>query len=283
MRFGDSRIGQRLVQRRPQVNPETLVDSLHAASDSRRDRGSRVGSGPVIELRGVSRIYRTGAGDVHALRSIDLHVSAGEFVAVMGPSGSGKTTFMNLVGCLDSASSGSYRLSGEAVEQLSGDSLARVRNRLIGFVFQQFNLLARSTALENAALPLVYAQVPRRERIARAERALRQVGLAERMLHTPAQLSGGQQQRVAIARALINDPAIILADEPTGALDSRTSLEVMALLQSLNRLGQTVLFVTHEPDVAAFASRVITFRDGQIQDDRSQAPQDAAQSLLNFA
>jgi len=234
---------------------------------------------PVIELQGLYRTYRTGAGDVQALRPIDLRVHAGEFVAIMGPSGSGKTTFMNLIGCLDSPSGGIYRLSGQSVHQLSGNALAALRNRRIGFVFQQFNLLGRASALENVAMPLVYAGIGKRERLERARRALDDVGLSDRQHHTPAQLSGGQQQRVAIARALINDPQIVLADEPTGALDSRTSLEVMALLQGLNRRGQTVLFVTHEADVAAFANRVIMFRDGQLQDDRPGRSLDAATQI----
>ena len=234
---------------------------------------------PVIELQGLSRTYKTGAGDVLALRPIDLRIVAGEFVAIMGPSGSGKSTFMNLVGCLDSPSGGSYRLSGQPVHQLSGNALAALRNRRIGFVFQQFNLLGRASALDNVAMPLVYAGVGKRDRQERARRALDDVGLSDRRHHTPAQLSGGQQQRVEIARAFINDPQIILADEPTGALDSRTSLEVMALLQGLNRRGQTVLFVTHEADVAAFAKRVITFRDGQVQDDRSGRDLDAVTLL----
>jgi putative ABC transport system ATP-binding protein len=231
---------------------------------------------PVIELQGLFRTYRTGAGDVQALRPIDLRIHAGEFVAIMGPSGSGKTTFMNLIGCLDSPSGGIYRLSGQPVHQLSGNALAALRNRRIGFVFQQFNLLGRASALDNVAMPLVYASTGKRERLERARRALDDVGLSDRQHHTPAQLSGGQQQRVAIARALINDPQIVLADEPTGALDSQTSLEVMALLQSINRRGQTVLFVTHEADVAAFANRVILFRDGQLQDDRPGRSVDAA-------
>jgi putative ABC transport system ATP-binding protein len=237
---------------------------------------------PVIELQGLSRTYRTGAGDVQALRPIDLRIHAGEFVAIMGPSGSGKTTFMNLIGCLDSPSGGSYRLSGQPVQQLSGNALAGLRNRRIGFVFQQFNLLGRASALDNVAMPLVYAGIGKRERLERARRALDDVGLSDRRHHTPAQLSGGQQQRVAIARALINDPQIVLADEPTGALDSRTSLEVMALLQRLNRRGQTVLFVTHEADVAAFANRVIMFRDGQLQDDRPGRGLDATTLLSKF-
>jgi putative ABC transport system ATP-binding protein len=237
---------------------------------------------PVIELQGLFRTYRTGAGDVQALRPIDLRIHAGEFVAIMGPSGSGKTTFMNLIGCLDSPSGGIYRLSGQPVHQLSGNALAALRNRRIGFVFQQFNLLGRASALDNVAMPLVYAGTGKRERLERARRALDDVGLSDRQHHTPAQLSGGQQQRVAIARALINDPQIVLADEPTGALDSQTSLEVMALLQSINRRGQTVLFVTHEADVAAFANRVILFRDGQLQDDRPGRSVDAATLIRQF-
>jgi putative ABC transport system ATP-binding protein len=189
---------------------------------------------------------------------------------------------MNLIGCLDSPSGGSYRLSGQPVQQLSGNALAALRNRRIGFVFQQFNLLGRASALDNVAMPLVYAGIGKRERLERARRALDDVGLSDRRHHTPAQLSGGQQQRVAIARALINDPQIVLADEPTGALDSRTSLEVMALLQRLNRRGQTVLFVTHEADVAAFANRVIMFRDGQLQDDRPGRGLDATTLLSKF-
>lgn len=238
---------------------------------------------PVIELQGLSRTYRTGAGDVQALQAIDLRIDSGEFVAIMGPSGSGKSTFMNLVGCLDTPTAGRYLLSGQPVHQLSGNALAALRNRQIGFVFQQFNLLGRASALENVAMPLVYAGIGRRERLERAAHALNEVGLADRRHHTPAQLSGGQQQRVAIARALINDPEIILADEPTGALDSRTSLEVMALLQRLNQREQTVLFVTHEADVAAFAKRVITFRDGRLQDDRAGRALEASASLDDFA
>ena len=238
---------------------------------------------PVIELQGLSRTYRTGAGDVQALQAIDLRIDSGEFVAIMGPSGSGKSTFMNLVGCLDTPTAGRYLLSGQPVHQLSGNALAALRNRQIGFVFQQFNLLGRASALENVAMPLVYAGIGRRERLERAAHALNEVGLADRRYHTPAQLSGGQQQRVAIARALINDPEIILADEPTGALDSRTSLEVMALLQRLNQREQTVLFVTHEADVAAFAKRVITFRDGRLQDDRAGRALEASASLDDFA
>ncbi|HYF59482.1 MAG TPA: ABC transporter ATP-binding protein, partial [Burkholderiaceae bacterium] len=202
-----------------------------------------------------------------------------EFVAVMGPSGSGKSTFMNLVGCLDRPSAGRLWLAGEAVDEMGRDQLADVRNRRIGFVFQQFNLLARTSALDNVELPLLYAGVPRAVRRERAERRLRQVGLGERMDHLPSQLSGGQQQRVAIARALVNDPALILADEPTGALDSRTSVEVMSLLQQLNREGITIVLVTHEAEVASFASRIIGFRDGRLVRDALNAPRDAQAAL----
>jgi putative ABC transport system ATP-binding protein len=197
----------------------------------------------------------------------------------MGPSGSGKSTFMNLVGCLDRPSAGHYWLAGEDVSELDGDALALIRNRRIGFVFQQFNLLPRTTALENVELPLLYSSTPREERRERAARRLTQVGLGSRMDHHPAQLSGGQQQRVAIARALVNDPVLVLADEPTGALDTRTSLEVMALMQQLNREGITIVLVTHEHDIAAFASRIVGFRDGVVLSDETNTPGDAAAQL----
>jgi len=234
---------------------------------------------PLIRCEGLAKRYDVGGGAVHALRDVALSVMPGEFVAVMGPSGSGKSTFMNLIGCLDSPSAGHYWLAGEAVDAMDRDQLATVRNRRIGFVFQQFNLLPRTTALDNVELPLLYAGVPRQQRRERALRRLGQVGLGERVDHHPAQLSGGQQQRVAIARALVNDPALILADEPTGALDSRTSIEVMALLQSLNREGITILVVTHEADVAAFASRIVVFRDGRVVRDTLHRAQDAAAAL----
>ncbi|MCM2308298.1 MAG: ABC transporter ATP-binding protein [Sulfuritalea sp.] len=236
-------------------------------------------SAPLIRVEGLAKDYVMGSNVVPALRGVTLDIAAGEFVAVMGPSGSGKSTFMNLLGCLDHPSAGRYWLGGQEVSALSGDELAAVRNRKLGFVFQHFNLLARTSALDNVALPLLYGNVPAAERHPRAERRLIQIGLAERMDHHPAQLSGGQQQRVAIARALVNDPQLVLADEPTGALDSRTSVEIMALLQQLNREGITIVLVTHEHDIADFAGRIISFRDGKVVEDRSNAPKDAAAQL----
>jgi putative ABC transport system ATP-binding protein len=233
----------------------------------------------LIEVAGLAKDYVVGDTVVHALDGVTLSIGTGEFVAVMGPSGSGKSTFMNVIGCLDRASRGEYRLAGEDVAALDADQLALIRNRRIGFVFQQFNLLARTSALENVELPLMYAGLAAGERHRRAAARLAQVGLDDRGGHLPSQLSGGQQQRVAIARALVNDPALILADEPTGALDSRTSLEIMALLQQLNRAGITIVVVTHEHDIAAYAGRLVSFRDGRVRSDERQTPRDAAADL----
>ena len=217
-----------------------------------------------------------GAETVHALRGVDLRVERNEFVAVMGPSGSGKSTFMNMIGCLDTPTSGTYALNGQAVAGLDDDALAEIRNREIGFVFQSFNLLPRASALENVALPLVYADMPKRERRERAAEMLERVGLGARMDHRPNELSGGQRQRVAIARALATRPALLLADEPTGALDTRTGEEILALFAELHAAGQTVMMVTHEPDVAAHAHRVVVLRDGVIETDDRRADGAAA-------
>jgi putative ABC transport system ATP-binding protein len=231
---------------------------------------------PLIRTRKLAKTYAMGDNRVHALAGVSVDIDRGEFVAVMGPSGSGKSTFMNLVGCLDRPTRGEYLLEGRAVSAMAGDQLAAVRNRHIGFVFQHFNLLPRTPAVENVELPLLYAGVAKKPRHERALRMLERVGLAERAHHHPAQLSGGQQQRVAIARALVTEPLLILADEPTGALDSRTSLEVMALLQELNRGGMTVVLVTHEADVARFARRILRFLDGRLVSDEFNSPEEAA-------
>jgi putative ABC transport system ATP-binding protein len=236
-------------------------------ASSSREVARQPGAAPVVRALGVEKTYRMGDVSVPALRGITLDVMPGEFVAVMGASGSGKSTFMNVVGCLDRPTKGRYLLDGEEVERLSRDALARARGRAIGFVFQGFNLLPRTSALENVELPMLYQGVSTRERRARAAEALARVGLGDRGDHNPAQLSGGQQQRVAIARALVNRPKLLLADEPTGNLDSATSLEVMGLFQALNDEGLTILLVTHEPDIAEHARRIVTFKDGLILSD----------------
>ncbi|HEY0023885.1 MAG TPA: ABC transporter ATP-binding protein [Longimicrobium sp.] len=227
---------------------------------------------PIIQARDLQKHYDLGAETVRALRGVDLEIHRNEYVAIMGPSGSGKSTFMNLIGCLDTPTGGEYVLNGQKVAGMKEDDLARVRNREIGFVFQTFNLLPRSTALENVELPLVYGGFAKKERRARAVQALEHVGLGDRMDHRPSQLSGGQRQRVAIARALVTRPSIILADEPTGNLDSVTSEEIMALFADLHAQGQTIIMVTHEPDIAAHAERVVTLKDGVIASDRRQTP-----------
>jgi putative ABC transport system ATP-binding protein len=230
----------------------------------------------LIRTEGLSKIYDTGSTQVHALRPLTLEIPAGDFVAIMGPSGSGKSTCMHLLGCLDTPTAGHYWLEGQDVSKLDADALAAIRNTKIGFVFQSFNLLPRATALTNVALPLMYGRVPGHVRRSRAEAALRAVGLGDRMDHRPTQLSGGQMQRVAIARALVNQPRLILADEPTGALDSRTGEEIMALFESLNQSGITVILVTHEPHVAAHAKRTLHFLDGRLVDPEADVEPGAA-------
>jgi putative ABC transport system ATP-binding protein len=222
---------------------------------------------PLIQLTNLTKMYQVGDQIIHALQGVNLTIREGEFVAIMGPSGSGKSTMMNMLGCLDKPSNGEYLLDGTEVMKANDKQLAHIRNEKIGFVFQSFNLLARTSAVMNVELPMLYANVPAKERRKRAIAALTSVGLAERLANNPNELSGGQQQRVSIARALVNDPVILLADEPTGALDTKTTLEIMGIFQRLNDAGKTVILVTHEPDVAAYAKRVIRFRDGTIESD----------------
>ena len=229
----------------------------------------------------LSRDYVVGDHTVRALDGVSLSIESGEFVAIMGPSGSGKSTMMNLLGCLDRPTSGRYLLDGTDVSQMSRDNLALMRNRKIGFVFQNFNLLARTSALENVMLPLMYGRHRRSDRRRRAEEVLATVGLTDRIDHQPSQLSGGQQQRVAIARALVNEPALILADEPTGSVDTRTGLEIMAMFQDLNRAGMTVVLVTHEPDLARFARRILRFRDGCLTEIENVSQPASAKTLLD--
>ncbi|MNR86270.1 Macrolide export ATP-binding/permease protein MacB [compost metagenome] len=234
--------------------------------DLQADKGNAM-----IRIRDLTRRYQTGDQEIRALDGVSLDISEGEFVAIMGASGSGKSTLMNILGCLDTPSSGSYEFEGLPLDRYEDEALARIRNQKIGFVFQSFNLLARTTAVSNVELPMLYAGVPPAERHRRALEALAQVGLAERKDHKPNELSGGQQQRVSIARAIVNRPKILLADEPTGALDSKTSEEIMDLFTALNQQGMTVVLITHEPDVAEYANRVIRFRDGRILSDETRA------------
>lgn len=232
----------------------------------------------LIKVRQAKKVYQMGEEQVWALKGVDLDIQQGEFVAIMGSSGSGKSTMMNLLGCLDIASEGSISLDGVELSKLSKNELATIRNQRIGFVFQQFNLLPRTTALDNVTLPLLYSKVPESEWATKAQQCLQKVGLGSRMDHHPSQLSGGQQQRVAIARALVNEPVMILADEPTGALDTQTGLEVMALFQELNKQGKTIILVTHEPDIAHFAKRKLIFRDGElVADEINPSPKIASE------
>jgi len=266
------------------MTPVTITP-IHANGAARPIRALRPDElpEPVIQVTGLVKDYSRGANLVHALRSVSLQVQPGEFVAVMGPSGSGKSTFMNLVGCLDRPTAGAYRLDGVEVTHLGRQALADLRNRKLGFIFQGFNLLPRMDALENVMLPMLYASVPGQTRRQRAQVALAAVGLAERAHHRPNEMSGGQQQRVAIARALVNAPSLILADEPTGNLDSRTSVEIMAILQRLNSAGATIVLVTHEPDIATYCSRTVVFKDGLVlSDEPNQDIFAAAETLASW-
>ena len=289
-----SQVADASATRELSIKPIAATRTPSAASNGQVAKPARVvlkpdakapaGLQPVVSVRNLKKTYILGQTRVHALRGVSLDVYPGEFVAVMGPSGSGKSTFMNLVGCLDRPTDGEYRLTGRLVTSLSSDELADVRNRLIGFVFQGFNLLSRASALSNVALPMLYAGLSRQEREDRARRVLKLVGLGSRIHHKPSQLSGGQQQRVAIARALVNGPSLLLADEPTGNLDSRTSIEIMVILQALNAQGLTIVLVTHEPDIAAYAKRQVTFRDGRvIQDEPVLAPHSAVNEWTTLA
>jgi putative ABC transport system ATP-binding protein len=238
---------------------------------------------PLLMLEDITKVYTMGDVEVHALRGVSLAIEEGEFVAIMGASGSGKSTFMNIIGCLDRPTTGRYLLAGEEVSHLDRNALAERRNQVLGFVFQNFNLLSRTSALENVELPLIYAGMSTRERHERALAALTRVGLGERSRHHPNQMSGGQQQRVAIARALVSHPKVILADEPTGNLDSVTSSEVMAIFQQLRSTGITIVLVTHEPDIASFAARVVVLRDGHLLSDHRQTPRSAEMQTVQLA
>jgi putative ABC transport system ATP-binding protein len=249
----------------------TLETTIHELSPKeRRELGDQLRcDGIVIRTYDLWKTYIMGEQEIHAVSGVDIEIKRGEYVAVMGPSGSGKSTLMNLIGCLDTPTKGLYYLNGKLVSDMDDDELARIRNKEIGFVFQTFNLLARATALHNVELPLIYAGIPSQERLERARRALRAVDLEQRMMHKPNELSGGQRQRVAIARALVNNPSILLADEPTGALDTATGLEIMALFKRLHAEGNTIVLVTHEPDIAAQAHRIIHIRDGKVERDEA--------------
>ena len=272
-----SRVADESATRELSTKPIAATGAPSAASNGQLAKPARVvlkpdskapaGPQPVVSVRNLKKTYMLGQTSVRALRGISLDLYPGEFVAIMGPSGSGKSTFMNLIGCLDRPSEGQYWLIGKLVSTLSNDELADVRNRLIGFVFQGFNLLSRATALSNVAMPMLYAGFSKQEREARAAKVLKLVGLGSRMHHRPSQLSGGQQQRVAIARALVNGPSLLMADEPTGNLDSRTSIEIMAIMQALNEQGLTIILVTHESDIASYAKRRVVFRDGRVVSD----------------
>ncbi len=237
------------------------------AAAAATEKHAKPESGALIEMRNIWKTYQMGTEELHALRDVSFEVQKNEYLAIIGPSGSGKSTLMNLIGCLDSPTKGDYWINGNLVSEMSDDELARIRNKEVGFVFQTFNLLARATALHNVELPLIYAGIRAAERHEKAEAALASVELSDRMLHRPNELSGGQRQRVAIARALVNHPSILLADEPTGALDSKTSVEIMHLFEKLHEEGNTIILVTHEPEVAERAHRVITIRDGRIESD----------------
>jgi putative ABC transport system ATP-binding protein len=249
------------------MSANTIMDEQIATSPEAQTVAPGTAS-PIIRTEDLWKTYKMGSEELHALRGVSFEIKRNEYVAIMGPSGSGKSTLMNLIGCLDTPSQGKYFLNGKLVSEMDDDELAYIRNREIGFVFQTFNLLARATALQNVELPLIYSGVPSAERIQRAKDALARVDLADRMTHKPNELSGGQRQRVAIARALINNPSIILADEPTGNLDSQTSYEIMSLLDTLHDQGNTIILVTHEPDISEYAHRVLHILDGNIDSDR---------------
>jgi putative ABC transport system ATP-binding protein len=252
-----------------------MNSEMDESSAGMNESGAQTEAGPrpgdIIVTHNLWKTYEMGDQQVHALRGVNLRIRQNEYVAIMGPSGSGKSTLMNLIGCLDTPSQGSYWLNGHDVSQLNDDQLARIRNKEIGFVFQTFNLLARATSLHNVELPLIYNGTRGEERIARAKAALESVNLGSRMMHKPNELSGGQRQRVAIARALVNRPSLILADEPTGNLDSKTSVEIMGLFHNLHSQGNTIVVVTHEPDIAEYAERVVTIRDGAVASDHPSA------------